>query len=77
MSAVTAVPPRQAVDQHAAPEEGVELILHELRQIGTGGGFGLGEGGRGVLLHQAVQRVHTGRSRMTAMIQIFPAPQFG
>jgi hypothetical protein len=27
-----------------------------LRQVGAGGGFGLGEEGGGVLLHQAVQR---------------------
>ena len=30
--------------------------LGVLRQIGSGGGFGLGEEGRGVLLHQTVQR---------------------
>ena len=30
--------------------------LGVLRQVGSGGGFGLGEEGRGVLLHQAVQR---------------------
>ena len=40
----------------AAFEEGVELVLHKLRQVGAGSGFGLGEEGRGVLLHQAVQR---------------------
>ena len=32
------------------------LSLHELRQVGTGSVFGLGEEGRSVLLHQAVQR---------------------
>jgi len=30
--------------------------MDEPRQIGAGGGFGLGEEGRGVLLHQTVQR---------------------
>ena len=38
----------------AALQEGVELVLHELRQVSAGDGFG--EEGRGVLLHQAVQR---------------------
>ena len=42
--------------QDAALQEGVELVLHELRQVGTGSVFGLGEEGRSVLLHQAVQR---------------------
>ena len=32
------------------------LSLDELRQVGAGSFFGLGEEGRGVLLHQAVQR---------------------
>ena len=39
----------------AAFEERVELVLDELRQVGAGSVFGLGEEGRGVLLHQAVQ----------------------
>ena len=34
-------------------EEGVELVHHELRQVGAGGNFGLGQEGRGVQLHQA------------------------
>ena len=38
----------------AAFEEGVELVLHELQQVGPGSVFGLGEEGRGVLLHQAI-----------------------
>ena len=42
--------------QDAALEEGVELILDELRQVGAGSVFGLGEERRCVLLHQAVQR---------------------
>jgi|APFre7841882724_1041349.scaffolds.fasta_scaffold22058_2 hypothetical protein len=34
---------QEAVRDDAAFNEGVELVLHELRQIGRGGGFGLGE----------------------------------
>jgi hypothetical protein len=37
-------------------EEGVELVLDELWQIGGGGRLYLGDEGRRVLLHQAVQR---------------------
>ena len=56
VAAVAAAQAQEAVGQDAGFEEGVELVLDELRQIGTGGGFGLGEEGRGVPLHQAVQR---------------------
>ena len=42
--------------QDAAFKEGVELVFDELRQLGAGSVFGLGEEGRCVLLHQAVQR---------------------
>ena len=35
---------------------GIELVRYELRQVGSRGRFGLGEKGRGVLLHEAVQR---------------------
>ena len=42
--------------QDASLQEGVELVLDELRQVGSGGLFGLGEERRGMLLHQAVQR---------------------
>ena len=45
----------QLLGQDAALEESVELILHRLRQVGAGSGFGLGEEGRGVLLHQPVK----------------------
>ena len=41
---------------HAAFEDGVGLVLDGLRQGGPGGGFDLGEAGRGGLLHQAVRR---------------------
>ena len=56
LAAVAAVQPQEAVGQDAAVEEGVELVLDELRQIGAGSGLGLGDEGRSVLLHQAVQR---------------------
>ena len=42
--------------EDAAFEESVELVFDELRQVGAGSVFGLGEEGCGVLLHQAVQR---------------------
>ena len=54
--AVCAAQPQESVGEDAAFEKSVELVLHELRQIRPGGGFGLGEEGRGMLLHQAVQR---------------------
>ena len=56
MAAVAAAQPQKAVRQDAAFEEGVELVLDELRQVGACSVFGLGEEGRGVLLHQSVQR---------------------
>ncbi len=43
VAAVTAAQPQKAVGQDAALEEGVELVLHELRQVGAGGIFGLGK----------------------------------
>ena len=55
MPAVTAAKTQEAAREDAAFEKGVVLVFDELRQIGAGGGFGLGEEGRGVLLHQAVQ----------------------
>ena len=51
MAAVTTAQPQEAVGQDAAFKEGVELFPQELRQ--DGGGFGLSEEGRRVLLHQA------------------------
>ena len=42
--------------QDAAFEKGVELVPHELRQVGSGGRLYFGEEGRGVLLHPGVQR---------------------
>ena len=50
VSAVAAAQPQETVGQDAALQKGVELVLHELRQIGSGGGFDLGEEGPGVLL---------------------------
>ena len=37
--------------QDAAFQEGVQFVLHELRQVGAGSVLGLGEEGRGVLLN--------------------------
>lgn len=56
MAVVTAAQPQDAARQDAAFEERVELVIHELRQVGAGGGLCLGDEGHGVLLHQAVQR---------------------
>jgi hypothetical protein len=53
VAAVAAAQSQEAVGQDAAFEEGVELVFDELRQVGDGSVFGLGEEGRGVLLHQA------------------------
>lgn len=39
--------------QEAAFEEGIELVFHEQRQVGSSGGFGLCEAVRGMLLHPA------------------------
>jgi hypothetical protein len=55
VAAVAAVQAQESVGQHAAFEEGVELVFDELRQVGASSVFGLGEEGCGVLLHQAVQ----------------------
>ena len=48
--------PQEAVRQDAALEEGVELILDESRQLGSGVGLGVGDEAGCVLLHQTVQR---------------------
>jgi len=56
VAAVTAAQPQEAVGQDAALQKGVELGLDELRQVGASRGLSLLEEGRGVLLHQAVQR---------------------
>ena len=56
VAAVAAVQAQEAVGQDAAFEARVELILDELRQVGAGCVFGLGEEGRGGMLNQAVQR---------------------
>jgi len=54
--AISTAQPQEPVGQDAAFQEGVELVLDELRQVSAGSVFGLGEESRGVLLHQAVQR---------------------
>ena len=52
MAAVAAVQAQEAVREDAAFEEGVELVLDELRQVGAGSRLCLGDEGRGVLLRQ-------------------------
>lgn len=47
---------QEAMGEDAAFEEGVELVLHYLRQVGSGRGLCLLEERGGVLLHQAVRR---------------------
>ena len=54
MPAVTAAQAQEAVRENAALEEGVELSLGSSAAGRPGGGFDLGEEGRGALLHQAV-----------------------
>lgn len=56
MPTVAVAQPQEAAHQDAAFEEGIELVLDELRQVGAGGGFDFGEDGRCVLLYPAVQR---------------------
>ena len=56
VAAVAAAQAQEALRQDAALQEGVELVLHKLRQVGAGCGLGLLEESRGLLLHQAVQR---------------------
>ena len=55
MAAVAAEQAQGAVGQDAEFEERVELILDELRQVGAGCVFGLGEENRSALLTEAVQ----------------------
>ena len=56
MAAIPAAQPQEAVGEDTALQEGVELVLDKLRQVGAGSVFGLCEEGRSMLLHQAVQR---------------------
>ena len=56
MAAVAAAQAQEAVGQDAAPQEGVELVLDELRQVRACFGFSLGDEGRSLLLHQTIQR---------------------
>ena len=51
LAAVGAAQAQETVRQDAALEEGVELVLDELRQAGASGGLGLSEEALGVLLH--------------------------
>lgn len=63
MGAVAAAQPQEAVGQDAVLEKGVKLVFVELRQVGAGSTFGLGEQGRGVPLNQEVRVVCSGRWR--------------
>ena len=56
VAAVAAAQAQEALGQDDALQEGVEPVLDELRQVGAGCVFGQGEEGRGMLLHQSVQR---------------------
>jgi len=51
--AVAATQPQETEGQDAALQERVELVLNELRQVGACSVFGLGDEGRGALLHWA------------------------
>jgi len=63
MPAVTATQAQEAVRQDAAFEEGVELVLHKLRQVGAGCSLSLIEEDGGVLLHQVYSVVCSVRWR--------------
>ena len=52
VAATLAAQAQKAVGQDAASEEGVELFLDELRQVGAGSVFGLDEERRSMLLHR-------------------------
>jgi hypothetical protein len=54
--AVAAAQAQESVNQHAAFGGGIELVLHELRQVGAGRGLGLFEECRGVLLRGVIRR---------------------
>lgn len=60
---VIAAQPQGAVGRDAAREEGVELVLYELRQVGSCRRLRLGDEGRGVLLYQSVTAWYSGRQR--------------
>ena len=49
VATVTAAQPQGAVGRDVAREEGVELVLYELRQVGRCSRLRLGDEGRGVL----------------------------
>jgi hypothetical protein len=56
VAALAAAQSQEPVRQDAALEEGVKLVLDELRQLGTGAGLGVCDEAGRVPLHQAVQR---------------------
>ena len=51
VAAVAAAQAQEAVGQDSTLEEGVQLVLDELRQVGAGAGFGVGDDACCVLLH--------------------------
>jgi len=53
VAAVVAAQPQEAVGQDAAFKEGVELVLHKLRQVSANCRLSLLEEGSGVLLHRS------------------------
>ena len=53
VAAVAAAQPQKAVGLDAALQEGVELVLDELRQLLSRGSLSLLEEGRGMLLHRS------------------------
>jgi hypothetical protein len=61
VAAILAAQAQKAVGQDAASEEGVELFLDELRQVGAGSVFGLDEERRSMLLHR---QLSPGRARL-------------
>ena len=73
-AAVAAVPAQEAMRQDAVSEEGVEPVIHELRQVGADGVFGLLEESRDVLLHQTVRRGLLGAVALASEQGCHPAP---
>ena len=77
VAAVAAVQAQEAMRQDAAFEKGVELVLHELRQVGADSVFGLLEESGDVLLHQTVQRGLLGAVALASEQGCHPAPTGG
>ena len=65
--AVAAAQPQEAVGKDAAFEKGVELVLHKLRQVGTGCGLSLLKEGGGALRATGRFGATSSRQRMSLM----------